>query len=301
MTYALKASVPVESNPIPVLYSNGSIWVGNQSSSSVSRIDPSTNTVTATITSAGVLSNPVSLAEDDLGNVWVACSSFGSGSVSRIDPATNTVTASLYTIDGIEPIGIGMGAGEMWVSFNQSTGRYKRFNTTTLAETYSSGTGLSYGYNFVYDGTNVWVYGAALTVIHKIDPATNTVTTLTTGITLGFGFLHYAFGYVWSVTNTGLQRINPSTNALTTITLSISSVDGVTDDGTNIIAADIAGEIYVIDPTSLTVKQTITTVNRWWGITFGGGSIWANAFGPSGSCKRFSPLPVGWVRGHAWG
>ena len=301
MTYALKASVAVQSNPIPILYSNGSIWVGNASSSSVSRIDPVTNTVTATITSAGVLSAPVSLAEDQFGNVWVACNDYYSGSVSRIDPATNTVTASLYTADGNNPIGIGMGAGEMWVSLNQSTGQYRRFNTTTLTETYASGTGLSYGYNFVDDGTNVWFYGAGFTVIHKIDPATNTVTTLTTGITNGSAFLHYAFGYVWSVTSSGLQRINPATNALTTITLSVPSVDGVTDDGTNIIAADIGGEIYIVDPTSFAVKQTITTVNRWWNITFDGTSIWANAYGPSGSCKKFSPLAVGWVRGHAWG
>jgi YVTN family beta-propeller protein len=301
MTYVLKASVPVQSNPAPVLYSNGSIWVGNGGSASISRIDPATNTVTATITAVGIFVGLSALAEDDLGNVWVASGDFRDGSVSRIDPATNTVTASLYTTNGLQPFGIGMGDGEMWVSFNQSTGRYRRFNTTTLAETYSSGTGLSYGYNFVDDGTNVWLYGAALTAIHKIDPATNTVTTLTTGITNGSGFLHYAFGYVWSVTSSGLQRIDPTTNALSTITLSISTVDGVTDDGTNIIAADIAGEIYVVDPISFTVKQTITTVNRWWGITFGGGSIWANAYGPSGSCKRFSPLPVGWVRGHAWG
>jgi YVTN family beta-propeller protein len=300
MTYALKASVAVQSNPIPVLYSNGSIWVGNNGSASISRIDPATNTVTATITAVGIFVGMSALAEDDLGNVWVACADFSSGSVSRIDPATNTVTASLYTTDGLRPIGIGMGAGEMWVSLTVGGGVYVRFDTTTLAETYGSGGGLGYGINVVDDGTNVWFDDG--TGCNKIAPATNTITRITSGIVgNSFGFLHYAFGYVWSITSSGLQRIDPTTNALTTITLSISSVDGVTDDGTNIIAADIAGEIYVVDPTLLTVKQTITTVNRWWGITFGGGSIWANAYGPSGSCKKFSPLPVGWVRGHAWG
>ena len=298
MTYALKASVAVQRDPIPILYSNGSIWVGNYDSASVSRIDPVTNTVTATITSAGFLANPSSLAEDDLGNVWVACANFGSGSVSRIDPATNTVTSNLYTTDGLRPNGIGMGAGEMWVSFNQSTGRYRRFNTTTLAETYVSGTGLGYGYNVVDDGTNVWFDNG--TVCNKIDPATNTVTAVTAGITNGFGFLHYAFGYIWRATDTGTQRINPTTNAATTITLGLASY-GPTNDGTNLIVPDIGGEIYVVDPTSFTVKQTITSVNYYWGITFDGTSIWVNAYGPSGACKKFSPLPVGWVRGHAWG
>ena len=298
MSYALKASVAVQSNPIPILYSNGSIWVGNAGSSSISRIDPVTNTVTATITSAGVLSSPVSLAEDQFGNVWVACNNFYSGSVSRIDPATNTVTASLYTADGNNPIGLGMGAGEMWVSLNISTGAYVRFDTTSLAQTYGSGGGLGYGYNFVDDGTNVWFDNG--TVCNKIDPATNTVTAVTTGIVAGLGFLHYAFGYIWRVTNTGIQRVDPSTNAVTTITL-VQTSYGITDDGVNLIVSDIGGELYVVDPTSFTVKQTITSVNYYWGTTFDGTSIWANGYGSSGSCKKFSPLPVGWVRGHAWG
>lgn len=297
-TYGLKATVAVQRNPIPILYSNGSIWVGNYGSSSISRINPVTNTVTATITSAGVLSQPTSLAEDQFGNVWVACNDYYSGSVSRIDPATNTVTASLYTADGYNAIGIGMGAGEMWVSRNISTGVYVRFDTTSLAQTYGSGGGLGYGYNFVDDGTNVWFDNGS--ACNKINPATNTVTAVTTGIVGGYGFLHYAFGYIWRVTNTGIQRVDPSTNAVTTITLTRTSY-GITDDGVNLIVSDIGGELYVVDPTSFTVKQTITSVNYYWGTTFGGGSVWVNAYGPSGACKKFSPLPVGWVRGHAWG
>jgi YVTN family beta-propeller protein len=297
MPYALKASVAVQSDPIPILYSNASIWVGNYDSSSVSRIDPVTNTVIATITSAGVLTNPVSLAEDDLGNVWVACGNFTSGSVSRIDPATNTVTASLYTSNGSRPFGIGMGAGEMWVSFNVSTGAYERFDTTTLASTYGSPGGLGYGYNVVDDGTNVWFDNGS--VCNKIDPATNTVTAVTAGIIGGLGFLHYAFGYIWRVTNTGIQRVDPSTNAVTTITL-VQTSYGITDDGTDLIVSDIGGELYVIDPTSFTVKQTLTSTSYYWGTTFGSGSIWVNARSSS-LCKRFSPIGVGWVRGHAWG
>ena len=297
-TYGLKATVAVQRNPIPILYSNGSIWVGNYGSSSISRINPVTNTVTATITSAVGLSQPTSLAEDQFGNVWVACNDYYSGSVSRIDPATNTVTASLYTADGYNAIGIGMGAGEMWVSRNISTGVYVRFDTTSLAQTYGSGGGLGYGYNFVDDGTNVWFDNGS--ACNKINPATNTVTAVTTGIVGGSGFLHYAFGYIWRVTNTGIQRVDPSTNAVTTITLTRTSY-GITDDGVNLIVSDIGGELYVVDPTSFTVKQTITSVNYYWGTTFGGGSVWVNAYGPSGACKKFSPLPVGWVRGHAWG
>jgi YVTN family beta-propeller protein len=299
MAYALKATVAVQDNPVPVLYSNGSIWVGNTGSGSIQRIDPATNTVIATITGTGLTVSPTSLAEDDLGNVWVACNDFTSGSVSRIDPATNTITASLYTADGYRPIGLGMGAGEMWASFAVAGGVYVRFDTTTLAETFGSGI-VGYGYNFVDDGTNVWFDDGVS--CNKVDPATNTITSITSGIVSGgFGFLHYAFGYVWRSTGSGIQRVNPSTNALTTITLSGVVYGGITDDGTDLIVADINGEIFVVDPTSFAVKQTISSSDFYSGATFGSGSIWANKYGSNGSCKRFSPIGVGWVRGHAWG
>lgn len=291
--YRQSASVAVQANPIPVLYSNGSIWVANNNSASVSRIDPATNTVTATITSSGFLTDPASLAEDNFGNVWVACASFSSGSVSRIDPTTDTVTASIYTANGIKPTGIGMGAGEMWVSFNQGTGKYTRFDTTTLLETYASGTGLGFGYNFVDDGTNVWL--DTFSSLSKVDPTTNTITSITTGITAtSFMFLHYAFGYIWRCTNNGVDRVNPTTNAVTALTIATPNVvQGITDNGVDIIFSDINGEIRVVDPTSLAVKQTVTSNNYYWGTTFDGSSIWSNAYGPSGACHKFSNINAG--------
>jgi len=291
--YRQTASVAVQSEPIPILYSNGSIWVGNFDSASVSRINPVTNTVTATITSAGFLTGPTSLAEDDLGNVWVACESFSSGSVSRIDPATNTVNASIYTANGIKPTGIGMGAGEMWVSFNSSSGKYTRFDTTTLLETYASGTGLGFGYNFKDDGTNVWF--DTFSACRKVDPSTNTITSVTAGITAtSFMFLHYAFGYIWRCTNDGIDRVNPTTNAVTALTSATSAVvQGITDNGVDIIFSDIAGEIRVVDPTSLAVKQTVTSGNYYWATTFDGSAIWANAYGPSGACHKFINVNAG--------
>ena len=296
MTYALKATVVVQSDPIPILYSNGSIWVGNFGSASISRIDPVTNTVIATITGTGLTAKPSALAEDQFGNVWVACADFSSGSVSRIDPATNTITASLATADGFLNTGIGMGAGELWVSSQPSS--YTRYDTTTLLSTSAVATS-AYGYNFVDDGTNVWFDDGG--ACNKIAPSTNTITRITTGIVAGLGFLHYAFGYIWRVTGSGIQRVNPTTNALTTITIAANTVQGITDDGSNLIVTDIGGEFYVVDPTSFTVKQTLTSTSFYWGTTFGGGSVWVNDSGASGACKKFGPIGVGWVRGHAWG
>ena len=288
--YLLAATISAGTEPLPILYSNGSIWTGNSGTNTISRIDPVTNTVTATISGSGLTSNPRSLAEDNFGNVWVACSSSPSGSVSRIDPATNTITASLYTANGARPVGIGMGAGEMWVSFAISSGAFERFNTTTLASTYGSPGSLGFGYNFVDDGTNVWFDTG--TICYKVDPATNARTAITTGIVAhsSNGFVHYAFGYIWRVTDTGIQRVNPTTNALTTITLSANPIDGISNDGTDLIVTDRGSNLYIVDPSSFAVKQTTNGPAALWGVTFDGNSIWANVFNASGRVVKFSKL-----------
>ena len=302
MAYELAATITgIGSQPQPILYSNGSIWTATGGGVEVDRIDPVSNTITATISNGTVLSAGRSLAEDDLGNVWVACSNSANGSVSIIDPATNTITTSLLTSNGLSPYGLGMGAGEMWVSLAFAGGTFVRYNTTTLASTYSSPNNLGYGYNFVDDGTNVWFDTGG--ICYKIDPATNARTAITTGIVAhsSNGFVHYAFGYIWRVTETGIQRVDPSTNALTTITLSASPIDGISNDGTDLIVTDRASNLYIVDPSSFAVKQTTNGPAALWGVTFDGSSIWANVFNSSGRVLKFSKLAVGWVRGHAWG
>jgi YVTN family beta-propeller protein len=71
------ATVTVGSGPFGVAFDGTYIWVANTSSNSVSKIDPSTNTVTATVTG---LSNPLGVAFDGT-NIWVA--NYGSGTVSK--------------------------------------------------------------------------------------------------------------------------------------------------------------------------------------------------------------------------
>ena len=300
MAYQLAATISAGTNPLPILYSNSSIWTATFGSFQVRRIDPVSNTVIATISDTTVLQSGTSLAEDNLGNVWVACSNNSDGSVSIIDPATNTITTSILTSSSIQPIGVGMGAGDMWVSRAGSGGLFQRYNTSTLAVIYSSPSGLGYGYNFVDDGTSVWLDTG--TVCYKINPSTNVETAITVGIVAhsSNGFVHYAFGYIWRVTNTGIQRVNPSTNALTTITLSANPIDSISDDGTNLIVTERGSKFYIVDPTSFAVKETVNAPGALWGVTYVSDSIWVNDYA-NNNCLKYSKLAVGWVRGHAWG
>lgn len=73
-TYAQKAIITVGKGPEQMAYANGKVFVTNsggyKSDNTVSVIDPTTNTVTATITVGG---DPCDIAVDANQNVWVYC------------------------------------------------------------------------------------------------------------------------------------------------------------------------------------------------------------------------------------
>jgi len=86
----------------------GAVWVTDQASNRVWRIDPKLNAVGTTIP---VGQQPSGIAVG-AGSVWVAS---GDGTVSRIDPATDRVTATIAV--GGTPSGIAVdGTASVWVS-----------------------------------------------------------------------------------------------------------------------------------------------------------------------------------------
>jgi YVTN family beta-propeller protein len=109
----VQAAIRVGKAPGAVLVAEGSVWVANRGDSTISRVDPATNRVIATI---GVGANPTHLTSDS-GAVWVAT---GEG-LQRIDPSSNQVVRTL-------PFRIGPGDvlaadGRLWVSLEDGTVR----------------------------------------------------------------------------------------------------------------------------------------------------------------------------------
>jgi YVTN family beta-propeller protein len=124
-TNAVVASIPVAQNatggPLPTALAvgNGAVWVANRFApprgvspsgkrGTVSRIDPKTNAVVATIT---VGREPFAIAVGG-DAVWVANRT--DFTVSRIDPRTNRVEAIIPT--GNRPMGLAADDDEVWVS-----------------------------------------------------------------------------------------------------------------------------------------------------------------------------------------
>ncbi len=107
-------SVEVGSGPVAIVSGHGSLWVANSEDDTVSRIDPATREVEATI---GVPS-PVDLAVGP-DAIWVAGGI--AGTVSRIDAESNDVVAriDLNTGDPFDPRtvhGVAVGAGAVWAA-----------------------------------------------------------------------------------------------------------------------------------------------------------------------------------------
>src|SRR5205823_12926099 len=88
-------TIPVGPQPEGIAVSPGAVWVANRGDPSVSRIDPTTNRVVATIPvgPASACCSDHMAVTAGRGAVWVTVPSLSA--VVRIDPVTNSVAATI--------------------------------------------------------------------------------------------------------------------------------------------------------------------------------------------------------------
>ena len=108
-TVSVVATITVGRRPSGVALGDGSLWVSNEADDSVHRIDTASSSTIATIP---VGDGPTAIAYG-AGSVWVA--NGADGTLSRIDPRTNRVANILVV--GNRPSGIAVGADGIWVTF----------------------------------------------------------------------------------------------------------------------------------------------------------------------------------------
>ena len=117
------ARVEVTGNPQRLTFGYGAVWVTN-ANGTVSRIDPASNRVTATIRMPRPGHHPEAIATG-AGMVWVAASA---GSVWRIDPASNRVVGKVDTGRLLyKPIGLAVEDDAVWMvcCANAAPGRHR--------------------------------------------------------------------------------------------------------------------------------------------------------------------------------
>ncbi len=212
------ASIPV-STPRDVTAGFGSIWVANGPSRTVTRIDPTTDTVTAVI----AVPDPASVLAVGAGSVWV--SSFPGNSIARIDPTTNAVLAKISS-GGLGPIGITFFDGFVWVANHHGnpTGSIAKIDPATMQIVDLIPVGAAQfeaGPSLVAAGAgSLWVGVPNLTAVVRVDPAVDSIAA-TIPVKGACGAIVATDTAVWVAGAggpgclPGITRVNPATNTVT--------------------------------------------------------------------------------------
>jgi YVTN family beta-propeller protein len=161
-TGRLTRSIAVDAGPGAVASGFGAIWTANTNADTVSRIDPTTGSVTRIVVQSGPSAITVGA-----GSVWVTNGT--SGTVSRIDPATDRIRS--ITV-GTEPGGVAVAAGAVWVT-NTGDATVSRIDPAENAVVRTIQVGAGPG--AIAGGRDIWVANATSNTVSRIDPSSNAV------------------------------------------------------------------------------------------------------------------------------
>jgi YVTN family beta-propeller protein len=144
--------------------------VSNEPNDNVSRLDPTTNAVAATI-ALGAGKHPCSGLAAGFGSLWVP--NCGDNTLARLDLKTNAVTTTVPTTIGDSEGGIAVGAGSVWLMIDKK-GTLARIDPATskvVAEiSVAAGSfGIAFG-----EGA-VWVTSSEQHLVTRVNPFTNLV------------------------------------------------------------------------------------------------------------------------------
>jgi YVTN family beta-propeller protein len=269
------ARITVGDTPFNGVAGGGFVWVSNAVGNTVSKIDPATNTVVATITG---FNQPFGLAFDG-SRIWVA-NGLGDNVVS-IDPATNAVSAPVSV--GISPFRIAFDGANIWVS-NNGSANVTKIDVATRTPTTVGPVG-SGPWGLVFDGTNMWVALNGAGQIVPINVSTNVIGAAL-NVAAGPHDMTFDGANLWiSSVSTAVVKIalagSPGTNTSVNFT---AATYGATFDGANVwFTSNISNVIFKVNPTSnASNTYTLPVGVHTTGMFFDGKNIWvvdANAAG----------------------
>jgi YVTN family beta-propeller protein len=227
------------------------VWVSNEPKNSVSRLDPKSSMVMATIT---VGKEPCSGLAAGFGSLWVP--NCGDSTVTRLNLEDGKAQATFPMTIGNSEGGVTTGAGSFWI-LTDSKGTLARVDPATnksVAEIYVA----PGSYAAAFGDNAVWVTSTEKNVLTRVNAQTNIVEQ-----TIAVGpkprFLTVGEGSVWTL-NQGdgsISRVDMKTNKV------VATIDaGVPGGGGEISAGE--GSIWVttfeypitrIDPSTNKVAQ----------------------------------------------
>jgi virginiamycin B lyase len=191
-TSRVLATIPAQIGPsgeLNVVAGAGSIWAPSQTTGKIARIDPATNTVTASI-DVNPDSSYLAFGFDAL---WVVS---GAGqSLQRIDPRTNAVTNTIKL--GQQPGFLAAGEGAVWVQ-EQGDGTVARIDPqiVEVSGRVKVGKTLAYG-DIDTGGGMVWLRTTEDQTFVAIDPKSMEIRARA-GKASGSGALRYTPSGIWT-------------------------------------------------------------------------------------------------------
>jgi virginiamycin B lyase len=266
-----RATIHVGRQPTVVVMSQGAIWVANKLDNSVSRIDPKTNRVVATIPVADGVAD-LAVGRD---GVWTGGDRRGVARVVRIDPGTNRVVATVPV--GAQPSGLAVTDDAVWVTsfVGRTLWRIDPQTNQVTATIHTGGRPV----HIAADDRAVWVAYPQDNLVRRIDPKTNrVVATLRVvqpqGVALGVGSV-----WVPSGRSRTVVRIDPQTNTAT------SSVRVAGKPSTIAVGAGAVwvkysdpGSVQRIDPQTNTITATVPVASGLYGLAVDDHWLWSIDF-----------------------
>ena len=274
----------------------GSVWVASTPAHTVTRIDPATNAIIATIPighgSFDPFHGPTRLAFGH-GTMWVLDGTADCSCVHRIDPATNTIVATVKlgspTGFRIAPLGIALQSDAVWVAVREGTesaldGSVIRVDpaSNTISSIVGAGSSPDFGgpTRIAAEQGSVWAGVPSQKSVVRVDPATNSVVATTPGLTCAEGDLATDEFGVWVADCDAVRMIDRTTDQVTK-TVRIPGTTGIGVAGLAVGLGSIwaqAGALIRIDPTSGAILGTLPLdPSLVWGeysVAVGFDSVW---------------------------
>jgi YVTN family beta-propeller protein len=282
---SLTATIPVGQIPVRIAAGAGSVWVPNTLDGTLSRIDPATNQVVATIdlgadhvdaVASGYATLTVAASDTA---VWVTRSVSGADpthskrELLRIDPTTNAIVAT--TPLDVMPQLMAYGEGAVWITSHASNVLLRiDADTNQVVASIPLDAPLSLAAG---DGA-VWVVtGLDQLTLTRVDPASNTIVDT---YHLDTNALWFAVGggSIWmgSFQTNEVLRIDEATHAILarvqviqpgSITYGLESVW---------VNSSVTKAVARIDPATNTVVETFPNGNEGGSIAIADGVVWVS-------------------------
>jgi streptogramin lyase len=191
------------SGPVDITSDGTDVWVANRIGSTVKRIDPATNTVTATLTPS--LPRAVAVG---FGSIWVATSS---DQIVRYDASTLAVTTAINMASGEDANDLRCVFGSVWATTSRSSNprlsviEIDPASNTIVSRIRSSGD--QGGTTITDDGSAIWYTQTNPAAIRRVDPTTVLITDDLQSAGIRFGCTVDDDNNVWFTNGTVLQRV----------------------------------------------------------------------------------------------